>query len=389
MEIYKVFVLIFGSWIVICSFINRLRLPNFLCLDRIFGGFLSTIVKLLTFLLVIYIIGNEIWKLYTSYSNQKEGLAPGTIKKPLVSVANIPGQATKTPASAINTPGKSTTVPELNKTSSPGSVINSETDLKKVFPDIMDIQMDNSNNLLIPEGYYRVFVRNDDTVFKMRPVPDNCTLKMDPSSMPKGSNVNPRTRGITPIVPSGNFKKDAELCPNTIDLNDVSNNFLNEYTYDANNLGLYSSINPELSGQVKESEQKVFDPNLKLLDPYPVYYEPGSFPFASTGYLPNYEDSVYISQSTNLSQVAKITNAPYLQGGFCKQYAKDDQTRNAKCTSLTSETCASTECCVLVGGTKCVAGDSGGPTIKSVFSDVTIPNRDYWYYQGKCVGRCP
>jgi hypothetical protein len=105
--------------------------------------------------------------------------------------------------------------------------------------------------------------------------------------------------------------------------------------------------------------------------------------------MPTYEDSVYLSKTTNLSQAAPITNAPYLQGGFCSQYANDDQTRNAKCNALSADTCASTECCVLVGGTKCVAGNAGGPTIKSVFSDVTIPNRDYWYYQGKCMGNCP
>jgi len=383
MEIYKFFVLIFGSWIVICSFINKLHLPNFLCLDRIFGGFFSTIIKLLTFLLVIFIIGNETWKLYTSYSNKKEGLTPG----PPVKVVNTPGSTANAPGPMVNVPGKPTKVSALSKLYDNSSV--TDADLLKSFPDIKDIPKDNSNNLLIPDGYYRVFVRNDDTVFKMRPIPSGCKLIMDPKSIPKGSNVNPRASGIAPTNPSGNYIKDIELCPNTIDLKDGSGNIVNKYTYDANNSNSYSSINPELSGQVKESEQKVFDPDLKLLDPYPVYYEPGSFPFASTGYLPNYEDSVYISQSTNLSQVATITNAPYLQGGFCKQYANDDQTRNAKCTSLTPETCASTECCVLVGGTKCVAGDSGGPTIKSVFSDVTIPNRDYWYYQGKCVGHCP
>jgi hypothetical protein len=151
----------------------------------------------------------------------------------------------------------------------------------------------------------------------------------------------------------------------------------------------YASLNPELRGSEKEKKQTQFEVDLKLLDPYPVYYEPGSFPFSSTGYIPDYEDSVYLSRTTNLSQVGVIENAPYLQGGFCTQFAKDDLARNEKCGTLDSETCASTTCCVLMGGTKCVAGDANGPMLKTVYSDITIPNRDYWYYQGKCSGDCP
>lgn len=151
----------------------------------------------------------------------------------------------------------------------------------------------------------------------------------------------------------------------------------------------YASLNPELRGSEKEKKQTQFDVDLKLLDPYPVYYEPGSFPFSSTGYIPNYEDSVYLSRTTNLSQVGIIENAPYLQGGFCTQFAKDNLARNEKCGTLDQATCASTNCCILMGGTKCVAGDANGPTLKTVYSDVTIPNRDYWYYQGKCSGNCP
>ena len=161
------------------------------------------------------------------------------------------------------------------------------------------------------------------------------------------------------------------------------------FNYDANNLNNYSSIRPELRGSEKEAKQTQFDIDLKLLDPYPVYYEPGSFPFSSTGYIPNYEDSVYLSKTTKLSQIGVIKQAPYLQGGFCTQFAKDNLARNEKCGTLDQATCASTNCCILMGGTKCVAGDANGPSLKTVYSDVTIPNRDYWYYQGKCSGNCP
>jgi len=258
--------------------------------------------------------------------------------------------------------------------------------MEKLYPDVIDIPKDGK----IPDGYYKISIKNQPGLLKMRPIPDGCKLKIDASELIKGSNVDPKTGGIVPIAPTGKYSEDELKCVNVIDIYKEKGEFKqNSLTYDAANMDDYKNINPELRGDKKEAQQVNFDVSLNLIDPYPVYYEPGSFPFASTGFKPTYEDSIYLSKTTNLSQAAPITRAPYLQGGFCTQYANDDQTRNTKCNALTADTCASTECCVLVGGTKCVAGNAGGPTIKSVFSDITIPNRDYWYYQGKCMGNCP
>lgn len=259
MEVYKLLVIVFGVWIAMCSFMNKFHLPNFFCLDKIVGSFLTGFIKIGVFIGIIWLLGLEMMRRYINNNKTKEGLTPG-------------------------------------------------------------------------------------------------------QSSGTGNANSPSTNSPSA---SGNIQ------------------------YNANNLDSYASVNPEIRGSDKEAQQKQFDISLNLLDPYPVYYEPGSFPFSSTGFLPSYEDSVYLSDTTKLSQVATIKNAPYLQGGFCTQFASDDQMRNAKCGALSADTCASTSCCVLVGGTKCVAGDAGGPTIKSVFSDVTIPNRDYWYYQGKCSGNCP
>jgi len=160
--------------------------------------------------------------------------------------------------------------------------------------------------------------------------------------------------------------------------------------YDAEDLDVeYHSITPELRGSEKEAKQKKLDVDLKMLNPNPIYYEPGSFPFGSGGYIPSYEDSIYLSRSTKMSQLTPITQAPYIQGGFCIEFAKDNLARNQKCKTLDQSTCASTSCCILVGGTNCVAGDANGPTMKNVFSDISIPNRDFWYHQGKCAGNCP
>lgn len=376
MEVYKILVIIFGSWLLICAVLNKFRFPNFFCLDKLLGRFFSSVVKLGVFIGIIYLLGLELWR---RYINKKEGLAPGESNVPEENKEKSPSvdQKSNVPGKNDNTPGKN------NQPTPSGQSLNP---MEKLYPDVIDIPRSGS----IPDGYYKILLKNQPGLLKMRPIPDGCKLKIDPSKLTKGSNVDPKTGGIVPITPTGKYSEDEMKCTNVIDIYKEKGEFKqNSLTYDSANMDDYKTINPELRGSEKEAKQVNFDVSLNLIDPNPVYYEPGSFPFASTGFLPTYEDSIYLSKTTNLSQVAPITKAPYLQGGFCTQYANDDQTRNAKCSTLSSDTCASTECCVLVGGTRCVAGNEGGPTIKSVFSDVTIPNRDYWYYRGKCSGNCP
>ena len=59
-----------------------------------------------------------------------------------------------------------------------------------------------------------------------------------------------------------------------------------------------------------------------------------------------------------------------------------------QCGKIPKDACAYTSCCVLLGGSKCVAGNQSGPTMKANYSDVSVLNRDYYYYQGKCYGNC-
>ena len=86
-------------------------------------------------------------------------------------------------------------------------------------------------------------------------------------------------------------------------------------------------------------------------------------------------------------QPTVIENSNYQNEGFCKAsdtFGNIEQ----KCNSLSNDICASTSCCVLVGGEKCVQGNENGPTKKVIYSDTTIKNRDAYYYQGKCYGNC-
>lgn len=119
-----------------------------------------------------------------------------------------------------------------------------------------------------------------------------------------------------------------------------------------------------------------------------MFYEPGSFRDYGKTYVPNYEDSVFLSQSTGLPEYAAVTNRPDQMGGFCHEKGTSTDAIEEKCNSLPTDVCASTECCVFLGGSKCVAGNVHGPTTPSNYSDFTIQNRDYYYFKGKCYGNC-
>jgi hypothetical protein len=120
-----------------------------------------------------------------------------------------------------------------------------------------------------------------------------------------------------------------------------------------------------------------------------VYYQPGSFTYGASSYVPYYEDSVFLSRSNKA-----IVNAPtYVdtsaKGGFCNYYSTQPEIIEQKCNAIDSATCAATECCVLLGGQKCVSGNHNGPIMKANYNDFSIVNKDYYYYKGKCYGNCP
>ena len=58
------------------------------------------------------------------------------------------------------------------------------------------------------------------------------------------------------------------------------------------------------------------------------------------------------------------------------------------CMKMDKNQCASTQCCVLLGGSKCVAGNEQGPLNKTQYSDPLLKNREYYYYMSKCYGHC-
>jgi hypothetical protein len=84
-----------------------------------------------------------------------------------------------------------------------------------------------------------------------------------------------------------------------------------------------------------------------------------------------------------------IVETASIKGGFCNYYKNNPDQLEKACKNIEPNTCASTNCCVLLGGAKCVSGSENGPKMKSHYSNTSIPNRDFYYFQSKCYGNCP
>ena len=119
------------------------------------------------------------------------------------------------------------------------------------------------------------------------------------------------------------------------------------------------------------------------------YNEPGYFRYQPSTFIPNYEDSVYLSRLTGYSTTQPIEDTASKMGGFCEYHKYSPIKIEQECGKLEKNACASTSCCVLLGGSRCVGGNEKGPTMKANYSDITILNRDHYFYKGKCYGNCP
>jgi hypothetical protein len=176
-------------------------------------------------------------------------------------------------------------------------------------------------------------------------------------------------------------------------------NFYSDYQKDNNFVEYHNDFTNSLdvAGKARGTAY-VFDKNgnPQTLDPVSgalaipsVYYQPKDFVYGSLSYVPNYQDSVYLSRTSNMNIEKPVVRTNSVQGGICNFYAKNPDQLETACNEIDEKVCASTSCCVLLGGAKCVSGNASGPTMKSNYSDTKISNRDYYYYQSKCYGNCP
>jgi hypothetical protein len=205
------------------------------------------------------------------------------------------------------------------------------------------------------------------------------------------------------------MKKAPTPFPNGFDLDSNGNFFLNitkyalstfDSAYNPSNTDISYNVMPTPSTESINNDDfgkyYSFDSNGQLIREEntdasfsPVlYYIPGAYKYGSSNYVPNYEDSVYLSRTTRLPQQAPVYNTAGMLGGFCTQYKNDKFAIEEKCGALDLNTCASTSCCTLIGGQKCVAGSENGPSNPANYSDGNLRNKDFYYYQGKCYGNC-
>jgi hypothetical protein len=234
------------------------------------------------------------------------------------------------------------------------------------------------------EGYrdkatiYANSMTNNQNLNNMSPTP---TFTPNPSASPNQNSTN-MSPTINPNVMNSFYPTDGSNPTNNPNP-----------TYNSNNLNIqYNDLAKDIRYQNMISDYSVSDSgNMNSFSKTQgniLYNEPGSLRFGGSNYVPSYEDSVFLSPSTRL-----INNQPmYIQSikkiGFCEFNKNSTQQIENECNQLDKNVCASTSCCVLLGGSKCVAGNKEGPAFPSNYGDIYLGNKDQYFYQGKCYGNC-
>lgn len=241
----------------------------------------------------------------------------------------------------------------------------------------------------VPTGYY---VISTDTIKKQQTV----------SKIPYGYKVD-STGNLYPTTTAQQYSTSQTVGdPNWAITSDTNSAYSKQTRYSPENNNIQYHTDPttdtsstSAADNLAQTGTWVIDQcGNKVLIPWSdvttsiTYYTPGSYTYGPSTYVPNYEDSVYLSKTTQMSQVSPVYNMASIASGFCEQYKNYPEQVEQYCNALDVNTCGSTSCCVLLGGTKCVAGDSSGPANKSNYSDVFIRNKDVYYYQGNCYGNC-
>lgn len=244
----------------------------------------------------------------------------------------------------------------------------------------------------IPYGYYIVKIYDNEkktTNNKMAKVPSGYIATLD------NADITPikHSSQYTQLQTNGNTNSgNATVAGST----SKTTNLLNNKEYNATDpnatyhLDEIKKDDSENCTYMKDATGAIVCVPFKVDGTLPTYYQPGSSQVASSNFVPNYEDSVYLSMSTGLYTVSNVlpSATSSSMGGFCNAYIKNPTELEQKCLKTDVNTCASTKCCVLLGGSKCVSGNASGPTMKANYSDRTIPSRDFYFFNGMCYGNC-
>ena len=233
-----------------------------------------------------------------------------------------------------------------------------------------------SEPIIFEDGYFIINFRGD---FYKKLIPNGYDISgNDPKAEYKKP---PLLNTYTPLKYNPNFTPDKYDPKFEYDATDIDREYRDK-SYgktDDVNMGKYWMF---------DEEGKLIEVNTEMNKSPILYYIPGAYKFGASNYVPNYEDSVYLSRTTRESQLAPVVNTASQLGGFCSQYATNTAALEEKCAAQDLNACASTSCCVLLGGQKCVAGNENGPKNPANYTDYSLMNRDFYYYQGKCYGNC-
>lgn len=274
-------------------------------------------------------------------------------------------------------------VENVNPGTNPGS--KNYTKLVYQAPEIPESEISNINGLsaisadaiTFEDGY---FIINSGGLFYKKLIPNGYDISSNDPVQTEYMKL-PSLNTYTPLKYNPNF---------------TTEKYDPKFTYDAKNTDKeYRDISYGKTDDANLGKYWMFDEEGKLLEvstemnKSPIlYYIPGAYKFGASNYVPNYEDSVYLSRTTRESQLAPVVNTASQLGGFCSQYATNPAALDEKCAAQDLNACASTSCCVLLGGQKCVAGNENGPKNPASYTDYNLMNRDFYYYQGKCYGNC-
>lgn len=242
----------------------------------------------------------------------------------------------------------------------------------------------------VPTGYY---IRSStDTTQTIAKIPEGYML--NPNQSPDApAIIRILSRSVfAPNTVSGTDTTTENTTKDNKNIADVKNPRYDATSY---NIEYHTTPDAEDTENLPESGTWVYDSSKnKVWIPWSevngdiTYYTPGSYPYGPGTYVPNYEDSIYMSETTQMSTITPVNNTTDMLGGFCKQLVNDHEKLEQTCNSMDLDKCASTSCCVLFGGSKCVTGNENGPKTKANYSDIFVKNKDFYYYQGKCYGNC-
>jgi len=245
----------------------------------------------------------------------------------------------------------------------------------------------------IPQGSYAV-PKKDPNGRNQFLEGSTTDIDYDIKPVPYGYVAAPNQMSIIPSTQASQYSQYEKGIDGTTNAGVFTGNMTQERNYNPNDLS--GDAYHDTPGDNNLGKYYFYDTNGNLVysdvsgsNVAPViYYVPGSYKYGASNYVPNYEDSVYMSRTTRQSTVTPVFNTSSILGGFCAQHKGDTNKLEEKCNALDVAACASTSCCVLLGGQKCVAGSDRGPTNPANYSDFRVVNKDVYYYQGKCYGNC-